>query len=399
MEDRKKIEEILSRGVISMIDEASIREKFRRRKPLRIKYGVDPTTARLHLGHLAIFRKLRALQELGNTVIFLVGDFTARFGDPTGRLEARPLRTKREVRAAAKHYARTAKRFLDPRRLSVRYNSAWYDRMGAEELLKLMSYFTLAQVIERDMFQERIRQGFPIRLHEMPYQILQGYDSVMIQSDLTVIGSDQIYNELQARVLQKVFHQEPQDVIAIDMLVGLDGKEKMSQSLRNDIGVDEPPAEVYGKIMSLPDGAMPHYATLLTDMDEKEIAGMEREIEKRGKELKEYKKKLAYLITKEIWGEKESGEAQMHFVRLFEKGEIAEGVSVITVKRGEPLHPLEFLVAHGLAPSKTEAKRLLEAKAVEVNEEVVTDWRAPWRFHADGAIRVGKRKFLRVKVR
>jgi len=271
--------------------------------------------------------------------------------------------------------------------------------MSAEEILRLMSHFTLAQVIERDMFQERLRKNREIRLHELPYQILQGYDSVMIRSDLTVIGSDQIHNELQARVLQKYFGQEPQDILALELLVGIDGKEKMSQSLGNDIGLEEPAPEIYGKVMSLPDQIMPHYFMLLTDVPQAEIDHLAAEIGKKTPVLKNYKKKLARLICEEIWGAPAAKEAEENFTALFERAELPAAIKEIRVRKDARFNPLVFLVENDLAVSKSEAKRLIQGRAVEINNQPMNDWRKPLVFEKDSQVRVGKKGFLRVRVK
>jgi len=270
--DSEKVDRILSRGVTKVIVQKSLAKKLASGRVLRIKHGVDPTTTDLHLGHAVMYNKLRAFQEMGHKVIFLIGDFTARFGDPTDKIHgSRSIRSKDEVAALAKNYIRQACAILDKRKLEVRYNSEWYDKMSAEQLLKLMANFTEAQMMQRDMFEERRKKGLEIGLHEPVYPVLQGYDSVMLKSDATVIGSDQEFNELQGRRAQEIFGQEPQDLMLMPLLVGTDGKRKMSQSLGNDIGIAEEAGSMYGKVMSIPDEIMKEYFVLLTDMSQEEI--------------------------------------------------------------------------------------------------------------------------------
>ncbi len=248
-----KIKEVLTRGVEEVIVRESLEKKLKSGKVLRIKHGVDPTTSDLHIGHAVSYEKLRLLQEMGHKIVFLIGDFTARFGDPTEKLEARTLRKKEEIKDLSQNYIKQISVFLDIKKTEIRRNSQWYDKMSAGELLRLMSHFSTQRMLERDMFEERKKKGLEIVLHEPVYPVLQGYDSVMLKSDLTVNGTDGIFNELQGRKLQKDFGQAPQDIIATSILVGTDGKQKMSQSLGNFIGITEKPNEQYGKVMSIPD--------------------------------------------------------------------------------------------------------------------------------------------------
>ncbi|MBU3925570.1 tyrosine--tRNA ligase, partial [Patescibacteria group bacterium] len=235
------IEQVLTRGVKKIIERESLEKKLKSGKTLRIKHGVDPTTPDLHLGYAVIYRKLRQFQDLGHTVVFLIGDFTGRFGDPTDKGEVRSMRDKKEVQKLAQNYIDQVSKILDKKKLEIRYNGEWYDKMSAEDLLRLMSKFTNAQMLQRDMFQERIKKGQDIGLHEPVYPVLQGYDSVMLESDLTIIGNDQEFNELQGRRAQEMFGQKPQDLVIMPILTGTDGKNKMSQSLGNYIGITEAP--------------------------------------------------------------------------------------------------------------------------------------------------------------
>ena len=249
----QKIEEVLTRGVEKVIKKEDLLKRLKSGKKLRVKHGIDPTTKDLHLGHSVVYLKLKELQDLGHKIVFLIGDFTGRFGDPSEKLKTRTLRSKKEVRDLAKNYLRQVGKILDFKKIEIRYNGEWYDKMKADELLILMSNFTHARMIERDMFQKRIEKGLDIGFHEPVYPLLQAYDSVMLKSDLTVCGIDQLFNELKARELQEKFGQKGQDIIATKILIGLDGKKKMSQSLGNYVGVEEKPTEQFGKIMSIPD--------------------------------------------------------------------------------------------------------------------------------------------------
>lgn len=273
------INELLTRGVEKIVPNVEALESaLESGKKLRIKYGVDPTTKDLHLGNAAILTKLCQFQDLGHTVIFLVGDFTARFGDPSDRLSARTMRDKNEARKMAEKYVEQAGKILDMKKLEIRYNGDWYDKMSAEELLKIQWNFTYNQLIERDMFQQRIKKELPIHYPELGYPILQGYDSVVLKADLAVCGNDQLFNEMQGRVIQEKMGQKPQAILALKLLLGTDGQ-KMSQSVGNVISIDETPAEFFGKIMSMADDLMPDYLEMLVRLPLAEIERIKKENE------------------------------------------------------------------------------------------------------------------------
>ncbi|MEK7078018.1 MAG: tyrosine--tRNA ligase, partial [Patescibacteria group bacterium] len=269
--DSSKINDFLERGVKEVTVKESVLRKLSSGRVLRIKHGVDPSGQDLHLGHAAVYLKLRDLQDMGHKIVFLIGGFTGRFGDPTEKMTSRALKSKEEAEANARDYVNQISKILNVKELELRTNSEWYDKMSAEDFIKLLAYFTVDQVLARDMFQERKNKKLPIRLHETVYPILQGYDSVMLKSDLTVIGTDQVFNENFGRELQKKYNQEPQDIVAIEILVGLDGAKKMGKSLNNYISISSGAREQFGQIMSLPDSAIIDYFTLTTRVDLKEI--------------------------------------------------------------------------------------------------------------------------------
>lgn len=389
------ISELLDRGVSEVIIRENLEKKLRSDKKLRVKHGVDPTTADLHLGYSVIYRKLRRFQELGHTVIFLIGSFTARFGDPTDKSVVRKMRTKKEVEETAKNYVQQLAKILDVKKLEIRYNGEWFDKFSAEDLLRLMSEFTVARMMERDMFQERQKKNEDIGLHEPVYPVLQAYDSVMLKSDVTVIGNDQKFNELQARPLQKSRGQVPQDVMIMPLLIGTDGKRKMSQSLGNYIGLSEPPEEQYGKIMSLPDELILQYFELCTDVALAEIQKM-REAMRGGENPKNFKMRLGREIATFYHGMAAARNAEAEFIKIFQKG---ENPSDIEEKKmpAKSYGICELLVSAGLSPSKSEARRLIEQGGVKLEEGKIAD---PNHKIALGKkpilIQVGKRKFLRV---
>jgi len=380
----KNFNELLSRGVADIIVRNDLAKLLESGRKLRIKHGVDPSKPDLHFGHAVIYRKLRQFQDLGHTIIFLVGDFTARFGDPTDKIKSRILRSKEEVEKAAKTYIDQVGRILDRKKLEIRRNSEWYEKMSAEELLKLMSHFTVARMLERDMFEKRLKSGEEIGLHEPVYPVLQAYDSVMLKSDVTVIGTDQTFNELQARPFQEFFGQRPQQVMSMKILVGLDGRQKMSKSLGNYIGVIESAKEIFGKIMSLPDSAMPAYAELLTDLDEQEFIDPEKP--------KELKIKLAKVIVSEFHSKAEAEKSAEEFDKVFSKKEMPGDIEVIKLKKSEAKNNLEA-VSKLFKISKSEAQRLINQKGVKFNGATIDN---PGAEPRTGVYQKGKRHFIKI---
>lgn len=383
--NKKIIEELLTRGVEEVVVKKDLEKKLRSRKRLRVKHGVDPTTKDLHIGYAVVYEKLRLLQEMGHQIVFLIGDFTARFGDPADQSRSRDLRTKKEIRGLAKNYLKQVGKVLDLKKTEIRYNGEWYDKMSAEEILRLMSHFTVMRMLERDMFQARIKKAQEIGLHEPVYPVLQAYDSVMLKSDLTVIGTDQIFNELQARKIQEDFKQEPQDLIAMKMLIGTDGKQKMSQSLDNYIGITESPNQQYGKVMSIPDDLILHYFELATRVSLKKIE----------KNPRDAKAKLAREIVVLYHGKAAASKAEREFNRVFKEHKIPTGVKSHKL-REKSLDILTLLVKTKLAPSKAEAKRLIEQGGVKIDNKVIKDWKQNISIKSEMVIQVGKRKFVRL---
>lgn len=379
-----KIEELLTRGVKKIIEKESLEKKLRSGKKLIIKHGVDPTTADLHLGYAVIYRKLKKFQELGHQVVFLIGSFTARFGDPTDKSEgARLMRPKKEVEKLAKNYVKQVGKILDLKKLKIEYNGKWYDKMSAEELLNLMSNFTESQMMQRKMFDERLKKGLDVGLHEPVYPVLQAYDSVMLKSDITVIGSDQEFNELQGRKIQEIYKQRPQDLLIMPILTGTDGKMKMSQSLGNYIGITESSDSQYGKIMSIPDSLIEEYYLLLTDLDYD-----------KNKNPRDVKMKLAYEIVKTFHGEKEAERAQENFVKLFQKKEIPDDIQEIKTKKETEL--VDTLVENKFISSKSEFRQLIKAGAIDVDGGAIDDVR--YKIGKSIVVKIGKKKFVRIVI-
>lgn len=395
MSEREKIKELLTRGVEGVIVKDDLEKKLLSGKKLRIKHGVDPTTQDLHIGYAVVYNRLREFQELGHKIVFLIGDFTARFGDPTDKEKSRTLRDAKEVKDMAKDYIAQVGKILDLKKTEIRYNSDWYGQMKADELLLLMSHFSSQKMMERDMFQERIKKGETIGMHEPVYPVLQAYDSVMLKSDLTVIGTDQTFNELKARDIQKDFGQAPQDVVAMKLLVGTDGHMKMSQSLGNYIGITESASEQYGKAMSIPDEIIMDYFELATRVPEKEIEKIEKSLAK-GSNPRDAKARLAKEIVTLYHGAKVAEKAAKDFEKTFVKKEIPDEIPEIKLPNlTQPL--ADILVTANLVSSKSEARRLIEQGGVKVDGAVIGEREEKIKPHEGMVIQVGKRKFVKVK--
>ncbi len=392
----KLINNFLSWRIDNIIDKKSLLQKLKSGKKLIIKHGIDPTTSDLHLGYAVIYHKLRALQDMGHTVVFLIGGFTARFGDPTDKKSAREMQDKLVVEKKAKNYISQALKILDPKKTEVRYNSEWYDKMSAEELLKLMSHFTYAQMIERDMFKKRIKQKEEIGLHEPVYAVLQGYDSVMLKSDITIIGTDQLFNEMRGRDMQRDFNQAPQSIITMPLLIGLDGKQKMSQSLGNDILFTEPAEDQFGKIMSIPDDLIMHYWELATNEPKEKIEEIAKNLKDKDINPRDIKIELGKTIVSIYHGKTAADKAANRFRAIFQKKEIPKDIPTIKLAK-QKIGIVDFLVNAKLVNSKSEARRMLMQRAVKVNQELIQDPHWQISISPGVIVQVGKRRFIKIK--
>lgn len=388
---RTILKAIFTRGVVQAVKQKEIEKLLASGRPMRVKHGIDPTTSRIHLGYATVYRKLRTLQDCGHTVVFLIGDFTARFGDPTGRTYARTLRDRDEVRATAAPYLEQISQILDPKKLEVRYNSEWYERMQLEDFIRILSHFTCAQMLERDMFRARMKEGKEVLLHELMYPVLQGYDSVMVRSDLTVIGSDQIFNEMVGRTLQRAYGQTPQGILALEVLPGTDGARKMSQSYGNTIDLEESADMQYGKLMSIPDSAILQYLKLLTPIPDAELRAIAQAMAKGTMNPKKAKERLAYEIVSWLKGEGAAKQAQEEFQRVFSEHKVPARAPEYAVDRTRTLTLQEALVASGLASSKTEARRLVVQRAVRLDGTILLDPHLRFECRDGQVLQVGRR--------
>jgi tyrosyl-tRNA synthetase len=389
--------QVLKRGVAEIVPEDELRLKLERSvktgKPLRVKLGIDPTASDIHLGFAVVLRKLRQWQDLGHTAVLIIGDRTATIGDPTGRSETRPQLSLDEVRRNAETYTQQIFRILDPDRTEVRYNSEWLDKLTLSDLVFIASQMTVARMLERDDFAQRFKNEQPIALHEFLYPLMQAYDSVAIQADVEMGGLDQKFNILTGRDIQRAYGQEPQVAFLMPLLIGLDGVRKMSKSFGNYIGIAEPPQEMFGKVMRIPDELMRQWFILCTNVPESEVD------EILAGHPMEAKKRLAWEIVKLYHGEDEANKAKAEFERVFQQRELPSEIPTVEVESELRQMPIaNLLVALELVPSKNEAKRLISEGAVEINGERITDWRKVIPINTGDIIRIGKRKFAKLVV-
>lgn len=393
--------EFLKKGTVDLIREEDLKAKLERSaktgKPLRVKLGVDPTSPDIHLGHTVVVRKLKAFQELGHTVIYLIGDFTAAIGDPSGRNVTRPPLSREEIEVNAKTYRDQVYKILDPERTEVRYNSEWMGKFDAADFIKLAARTTVRQILERDDFEKRMNEQKPISLHELLYPLVQGYDSVALEADVELGGTDQRFNLLSGRNLQREYGQEPQVVLTTPLLEGLDGVQKMSKSYGNYIGIDEPPNEMFGKVMSISDELMWRYYDLVTDLTPTEIAERRAACESGDINPRNAKVALAKLIIQDFHSAESAAAAEEDFNRRFVQKEVPDEIEERSVAAGA--HNLAQLLADtGLTASKGEARRLIEQGGVKVNGEKATAASADIEVGGEGIVlQVGKRKFLKVR--
>ena len=384
------------RGCDELLPESDWLNKLARSEstgvPLRIKLGLDPTAPDIHIGHTVVLNKLRQLQELGHTVIFLIGDFTSMIGDPSGRNATRPPLTREQIEHNAKTYYQQASLVLDPEKTEVRYNSEWCDPLGARGLIQLASRYTVARMMERDDFTKRFKAGTPISVHEFLYPLMQGYDSVALKSDLELGGTDQKFNLLVGRALQSEYGQAPQCILTMPLLEGLDGVEKMSKSKGNTIGISEAPNDMFAKLLSISDTLMWRYFTLLSFKSEEEIAGLRAEVE-AGRNPKDAKVMLAKEITARFHSAAAADAAENDF-NLRARGGVPDVIPELSVL-GAPLGIGALLREAMLAPSSSEALRLVDGGGVRVDGNVVGD-RGLKLSAGTYVLQVGKRKFARV---
>ena len=392
---------VLMRGVADLVPEDALRKKLEHSRetdtPLRVKLGCDPSRPDLHLGHTVVLRKLRQFQDLGHQAVLIVGDFTGMIGDPTGRSKTRPALTLEETREHGKSYFEQAANVLDPDQTEIRYNSEWLDEMSFSDVIELSAQFTVARMLEREDFKTRYEAEQPISVHEFLYPLAQAQDSVEIEADVELGGTDQRFNLLVGRHIQQAHGQDPQVCLMVPLLEGTDGSEKMSKSLDNAIGITEAPEEMYGKVMSVPDALIYRYTELVTDTPLDALSEVKAQVEANPRDAKHT---LAYTIVRMYHGEDAADDARAHFEKTVVQGETPDDLPVYTPESGNgSMGLLNLMTGAGLTESNSEARRLIKQGAVTIDDEPVQNWRHSVDLGADlpFVLKVGKRRYARIE--
>jgi len=387
---------VIKRGCDELLVEAELAERIASGRPLRVKLGMDPTAPDLHLGHTVVLNKLRQFQEMGHHVQFLIGDFTGMIGDPTGKNTTRPPLSREQIQDNARTYREQVFKILDPDRTEVMFNSAWSDKLGADGLIRVAATYTVARMLERDDFGTRFRSNQPIAIHEFLYPLMQGYDSVAMKCDIELGGTDQKFNLLVGREMQRHFGQPPQCILTMPLLEGLDGVNKMSKSLGNYVGIDEPPGEIFGKLMSVSDALMWRYIELLSFESLEAIAHWRREVSE-GRNPKDIKATFAMEIVARFHNQGAARHAEEEFDARFRQGAMPEDMPEVNVSAaGQAMAIAQVLKGSGLTPSTSEALRMIEQGGVRIDGERVSDKALRLDPGRTVVLQVGKRKFARV---
>jgi len=393
--------QIIKRGAVEVIPENELREKLKKsfdeNRPLNIKLGCDPTRPDLHLGHSVVLRKLAQFQELGHQAILIIGDFTAMIGDPSGRNQTRPPLTFEEAKANAESYLTQAYKILHPEKTKIVYNSEWLGKMNFEEVIKLASKYTVARMLERDDFTKRFKTGIPISMHEILYPLAQAMDSVAIKSDVELGGTDQKFNLLVGRDIQREYDVEPQIILTMPLLVGTDGTEKMSKSYDNYIGIDDTPQDMYGKTLSIPDNLIYTYFELVTDATIEELAEIKKQLQDSSVNPRDLKRKLARKIVEMYHSAEAAQNAEIEFDKIFVKKGIPDEIPEQEFSFSEKdLTIIDLIMEVGFAPSRGEARRLVQQGGVSIDGEKVKDFKTVLKPKKNFILKVGKRKFMKV---
>ncbi|NIM90790.1 MAG: tyrosine--tRNA ligase [Candidatus Aminicenantes bacterium] len=402
--------ELIKKGCVEIIQEDKLKEKLTRslkeKKPLKVKVGFDPTAPDIHLGHTVILRKMKHFQDLGHEVIFLIGDFTGLIGDPSGRSATRPPMSREEIMENAETYKNQIFKILDPQKTIIDFNSRWLEKLTSFDIINLTAKYTVARILERDDFSNRLKNGLPISVHEILYPLMQAYDSVALKADVEMGGTDQKFNLLVGREIQRGFDQEPQEIITLPLLEGLDGVEKMSKSLDNYVGITEPPGEIYGKIMSISDPLMFRYYELLTDVPLSQIDKWKKDIKTEKAHPKDLKSQLAESIVADFWGKKAAEQATEEFERVFKHKEVPSEVEDIEIQVKDKAevadYPLiDLLVEQNIFPSRGEAKRMIRQGGIYLDGQRIADLNLKVSLTKDQALilKIGKRKFYRLRAK
>lgn len=396
--DVETVIKVLKIGTVQVTPEEDLRKKLHKGKPLRIKLGMDPTAPDLHLGHAVVLSKLRQFQDLGHEILFLIGDYTARIGDPTGRSKTRPPLTEEQIKTNSKTYFDQISKILDPSKTRVHYNSEWLSLLTFADLIKIAGTITVARLIEREDFQKRLSENTPIGFHELLYPIMQGYDSIALKADVELGGTDQTFNLLMGRYLQEQFNQEPQVIITVPLLEGLDGVQKMSKSYGNYVGLWEPAEQAYGKLMSVSDTLMWRYYSLLLLKTDEEIQRMKDGVATNTLHPMTLKKEMALGIVARFWSTKEAQEAQKQFEALFQNKDYSQATEVnLSKDTPNPIWIVDLVKQLGAVKTSSDAKRLIESGAVHVDDVAVQEFKAEIKWKSGMVIKIGKHKIYKIK--
>jgi tyrosyl-tRNA synthetase len=387
---------ILIDNTVDLFSKEELLEKLKKGRPLRIKLGVDPSRPDLHLGHYVVLRKLRQFQELGHQIVLIIGDFTARIGDPSGRSKTRPMLSMDEVRENARSYAEQVFKILNKEKTEIRYNGEWFDKMTFEQVIRISSKYTVARMMERDDFKKRYDSNQPISVAEFLYPIAQGYDSVMVKSDVEMGGTDQLFNLLVGRKMQEEYEQLPQVVLTMPLIEGTDGNLKMSKSYDNYIAFNDTSRDMFGKIMSIPDTLIVKYMRLLTDLGKNEIDLYEAQMKDGLVNPRDVKMKLGREVVAVFYGQEEGVKAQEEFIKIFRKKDLPDEMEVLKVTSS--ISVLDLVMLSGETPSKSEAKRLIAQGAVKLDEEKLDDFSRMLEVKGSEVLKIGKRKFFRIEL-
>jgi tyrosyl-tRNA synthetase len=397
MQDINEILTLIKTGTAQITPEQKLIEKLQSGRTLKIKFGADPTASDLHLGHAVVLSKLRQFQDLGHEVIFLIGDFTARIGDPSGKSKTRPPLGDEEIEKNARTYFEQVGKVLDHKKTIIRYNSEWLKKLDFSDVLKLAGKTTLARIIERDDFQKRLAENISIGFHELFYPIMQGYDSVALEADVEFGGTDQTFNLMMGRYLQEQYGQEPQVIITTPLLEGLDGVQKMSKSLGNYVGLWEEAASAFGKLMSISDELMWRYYHLLLCSTGGEIFSMQEGIKKQTLHPMDLKKQMAYRIVERFWSDHDAQAAQQNFEALFQKQDYSQAQEVaLPEKFDNPVWVIKLLKEIGAIKTSSEGRRLIESSAVFVDGKIIFDFKEKVIIKSGITIKVGKHRIYKI---
>jgi len=401
-EEVEKQFEYLKKGSTEIIQEKELKEKIeislKNNQPLRVKAGFDPTAPDIHIGHTVLLRKMKHFQDLGHEVIFLIGDFTGLIGDPSGRSKTRPPMTREQIKKNAQTYKKQVFKILDPDKTIIEFNSKWLGKLSSFDIIHLMAKYTVARILERDDFSERIKRNKPIGTHEILYPIMQAYDSVALKADVELGGTDQKFNLLVGRDIQKEYGQKPQIVLTMPLLEGIDGIEKMSKSLDNYIGITEPPEEIYGKVMSISDSLMYRYYELLTDIPLSQIKNFQKKAEQEEINPRDLKSELAKSIVKDFWGREESEKAAQEFDRVFKQNKAPSDMEKIDLET-EKISLIDFLTDKNIFPSRGKTKRAIRQGGVYINGDRIKniDFVIDLSDKDEIILRIGKKRFYKIE--